>query len=414
MNASAHRALGDANGAGVGTLLGARSPGLPFGLALTASNRELCLERTAVRDAQGRVASWAQRSWRERPGFSKRASRADAVLGGYSALRFDRATKERVSQTDCVLPVGEEALPFMRRRFADRQHADAMSGWGMIASAEFTGSFTCYWDEGANTLDCGGVQCSAGSSLRAVSSEGAKVRRGAMVNADGGSFSGVYTCDNSCTITALLDGSGGWDCGTDAWGSGGNGGGGNSGNGGGGNGSGTPTATNLCQQPQGNLPVDSLLNCNRDRTTSEDAAIAHARANHLRTSFGGDSVAASECAQMNLWLTEALASTYTDGSGMVKQTFSTGIDNSGPEPHNGSGNIGGLIGHVDPGVYTDIANSPSAANYRLLMSVLLHEVAHAWGGNSHPSFVNGTSVAYTDPWFKRLNPGSLDAQTCLR
>ena len=95
-------------------------------MALTASNRERCLERTAVRDAQGRVASWAQRSWQERPGFGKRASRADAVLGGYSALRFVRGSHERVSQTDCVLPVGAEALPFMRKRFADRQHSDAM------------------------------------------------------------------------------------------------------------------------------------------------------------------------------------------------------------------------------------------------------------------------------------------------
>ena len=174
---------------------------------------------TAMRDAQGRVASWAQRSWQERPGFGKRASRADAVLGGYSALRFVRGSHERVSQTDCVLPVGAEALPFMRRRFADRQHADAVSGLGMVASAEFTGSFTCYWDQGANTLACGGVQCRAGSSLRAVSSAGA------MVNADGGSFSGVYTCDNGCTITALVDGSGGWDCGPDEWWSRGNGGG---------------------------------------------------------------------------------------------------------------------------------------------------------------------------------------------
>ena len=100
----------------------------------------------------------------------------------------------------------------------------------MVASAEFTGSFTCYWDQGANTLDCGGVQCRAGSSLRAVSSAGA------MVNADGGSFSGVYTCDNGCTITALVDGSGGWDCGPDEWWSGGDGGGGSGGGGGGGSG----------------------------------------------------------------------------------------------------------------------------------------------------------------------------------
>jgi hypothetical protein len=122
----------------------------------------------------------------------------DAVLGGYSALRFVRETHERVSQTDCVLPVGSEALPFMRKRFAERQHSDAMPRLGMVASAAFTGHFTCYWDQGANTLDCGGVQCRAGSSLRAVSPAGA------MVNADGGSFSGVYTCDNGCTITALL------------------------------------------------------------------------------------------------------------------------------------------------------------------------------------------------------------------
>ena len=186
-----------------------------------------------MRDAQGRVASWAQRSWQERPGFGKRASRADAVLGGYSALRFVRGSHERVSQTDCVLPVGEEALPFMRKRFADRQHSDAMPRLGMVASAAFTGHFTCYWDQGANTLDCGGVQCRAGSSLRAVSSAGA------MVNADGGSFSGVYTCDNGCTITALVDGSGGWDCGPDEWWSRGNGGGGSGGGGGGGSGGGT-------------------------------------------------------------------------------------------------------------------------------------------------------------------------------
>jgi len=209
--------------AGVGSSVGARSPGLAFGLAVNASNREKCLERTTVRDAQGRVMSLAERSWRERPAFSKRASRADAVLGGYSALRFDRATRERISQTDCVLPAGDEALSFMRQRFPDRPSGGSVRELGALTSADFTGSFTCHWDQGANTLDCGGVQCDSGSSLRAVG--GAKSRRGAAVSSDGGSPSGWYTCDNGCRIFGFMDGTGGWDCEEDDdWGGGGDGG----------------------------------------------------------------------------------------------------------------------------------------------------------------------------------------------
>ena len=219
--------------AGVGSSVGARSPGLAFGLAVNASNREKCLERTTVRDAQGRVMSLAERSWRERPAFSKRASRADAVLGGYSALRFDRATRERISQTDCVLPAGDEALPFMRARFPN----GSVPGLGAVIATEFTGSFTCYWNQGANTLECGSVQCHSGSSLRLA--DLSILRQGATVSAESGSPSGWYTCDNGCRIFGFMDGTGGWDCeGSDEWGgggSGGGGGGGGSGTGGGGN-----------------------------------------------------------------------------------------------------------------------------------------------------------------------------------
>lgn len=157
----------------------------------------------------------------------------------------------------------------------------------------------------------------------------------------------------------------------------------------------------------GNLPPDTLLKCNRDRTAWEDSTIVNARAHYRRANFGSDTVAARECADLNERLTEALADVVNG-----KQTLRTGVDDTGDKPHWGLGTTG--AGHVDPRTYLAIQNNPgSAAAWRQLMSTLLHEAAHWHGAPGHPNYQSG-SPTYTDPLYKRLMPANLNSDTCLK
>ncbi len=213
--------------------------------------------------------------------------------------------------------------------------------------------------------------------------------------------SGQYVCENGCTLWANGMGGVGFHCPEDE--------GGDGDEGGGGGGSAPGPSGSLCDIPQNYPSIDSLMSCNRDRSSSEDSLIALARLNHLRTVFGADTAAQRQCQDMNNWLTEGLAEVNPQTG---KQTFSTGVDDSGETPHWGQATSG--LAHIDPRTYTNVVNNTAGVTaWRRLMSTLLHEAAHGWGIQSHPNGPDSNG-RYSDAYFSLLFPDVLDAGTCLR
>ncbi len=268
-------------------------------------------------------------------------------------------------------------------------------------SDEFYDGMTCWYDHGFNQFDCEGVQCTYGGQsmlVDAAADDSASTTTGAHFNALYDP-SGQYTCDNGCTLWADGMGGVGFHCPEDE-----------GGDEGGGAGGAPPPAVSLCDMPTNwNNNVDTLMICDRDRSASEDSLIALARTNHLRTNFAGDSQAQQICQEMNTWLTTALAETNPQTG---KQTFSTGVDNSGITPHWGQAMSG--VGHVDPRTYQNVRNNPtSVVAWRRLLSTLLHEAAHGWGYKEHPNQFDSQG-RYSDEYFKRLFPNTLEAGTCLK
>ncbi len=346
------------------------------------------------------------------PERSRRAA-PGKPLSRMQFLRWDGVSKQPSALIDCVIPQDSLAVEALKAYFlADdgaaigqraRTAPAPNPGTTALANTFFSG-MTCWYYHGSNLFDCSGVLCGYGGLEMRVGPDMADTTLFASQSQTAAmdAPSGFYMCDNGCSLWPNGMGGVGYYCPEDE----GDGDDEPTGPGGGG---GPSAPSSLCDPPANYANIDSLMSCNRDRSSSEDSLIAQARENYLRTDFNGDAGALLECQEMNNWLTAALAE-INPVTG--KQTFSTGVDNSGQTPHWGQAMAG--LGHVDPRTYAAVLENPdNEGAWRRLVSTLLHEAAHGWGLRQHPNGFD-SSGRYSDPYFNRLFPDSLEAGTCLR
>ncbi|MCC6245868.1 MAG: hypothetical protein IT353_23750 [Gemmatimonadaceae bacterium] len=215
------------------------------------ANRYTCAEHTQERDGLGE-SGWRTRVWRESAPRNRRAGLADSVVGRYSQLTFDRGTQRQIRQVDCVLPANADAIPFMKSRLGAAQERVAI---GEMISFEWSGTIECYWNQGANILDCGGVECSAGSQMRVTRKSSGDVAL------DGGGPMGTYSCTNDCTISAYGWEGAGYNCENDDWGAGAGGNEGGGGQNGGGGSSGGSTGEGPLPDPNLFFGTDTIPDC---------------------------------------------------------------------------------------------------------------------------------------------------------
>ena len=409
-------------------------------LERTAANTNFCQVRETTRDAAGRVVGFrGAKSERVHVSHSAR----DSVLAHYTIWYFDSNGKQ-LAEAECILRRGDAANSFAGGFFTTKSGRPAppnglspfvpLVATPATESSAIVAGTSCYWIADTWNVTCGGVTCYAQFSTRAA----ARLRAYAAASSDSatavpvGSTSNTWTWE--CTNGGGLSLSGNGTVTYYPPGGGGDGGGGSGGPGnpcGGGSGDSTGdgtvnppggggndyswwgascdsmTLTGTVCDPRISPNVDTTLACNRDRTAREDSMIAKARSEYLRVNFANDTAAAHECAYLDSLVSVGLAATLNG-----KQLFSTGKDDSGNPPHWGVGSSG--FAHIDPRTYAAIDSAPNdPVRWRRLAATLLHEAAHAWGDKQHPSGLNASGL-YTDPYFRRLNPTSLDSQTCLR
>lgn len=309
-----------------------------FGVEFSPSNENRCEERTAVTDASGKIVGWTKRPSQVAPQFAQKASEVSA----YSILTFSKHSSKQVSQFDCVLQTGSEALPFMRDHLASRQSRPVLNALGLTTAFSWEGgNVTCEWD--GWSLTCDGDSCSRGYAIYVSSASGSNPLHGTSAVIDLGAL-GSWHC-GPCNVFISEDGSV-YNCGDDdpsGGGEGDEGGGSTGGNG--------PTECDPRTDPD----------CIKDLRPEDRTSITNAM-QHLRpaSEFSADSIY------------QACAAALAQFQNMYPESIRRGGTDS--PSHSGMGHAG-LI-HIDEGYLDHFKNHEPGWSEGYLLGLLLHEAAH--------------------------------------